>query len=211
MLAVSDTGLGMTKEVQARIFEPFFTTKAVGQGTGLGLATCFGIVKQSGGHLWVYSEVGRGTTFKVYLPYVEEAISSVLRLKQARGMPRGVETILLAEDQAEVRSLTARILREQGYTILEAANGEKALRLAGAQPELEIHLLLTDVVMPLLGGQGLAEQLSAARPRLKVLFMSGYTDDSIAHHGVLDPDIPFLRKPFSPSALAHKVREALDE
>ncbi len=210
MLAVSDTGLGMTKEVRARIFEPFFTTKDVGQGTGLGLATCFGIVKQSGGHLWVYSEVGWGTTFKVYLPYVKEAISLVLGRNQSPGLPWGRETILLVEDEAAVRSLAARILREQGYTILEAANGEKALRLVEAKPELEIQLLLTDVVMPLLGGQGLAEQLSAARPHLKVLFMSGYTDNPIAHHGVLEASIAFLKKPFSPSALAHKVRKVLD-
>ncbi len=210
MLAVSDTGIGMTEAVQARIFEPFFTTKDVGKGTGLGLATCFGIVKQGGGHLWVYSEVGRGTTFKVYLPSVEEVVSPVFGRDQSLDLPRGTETILLVEDEAAVRSLAARILREQGYTILEATNGERALQLVEAKPELEIQLLLTDVVMPLLGGQRLAGQLNATRPHLKVLFMSGYTDNFIINYGVQYAGIAFLQKPFSPSALVHKVRKVLD-
>jgi len=210
MLAVSDTGVGMTKAVQERIFEPFFTTKEMGKGTGLGLATCFGIVKQSGGHIWVYSEVNQGTTFKVYLPRVA-AETGPAPADDTFRLPHGTETILLVEDEASVRELAARALREYGYTVLEAANGEKALRLVEGQPELEIDLLLTDVVMPLLGGQRLARQLNATRPALKVLFMSGYTDNAILNHNLLESDIAFLQKPFLPAALACKVRDVLDD
>ncbi len=211
LLAVSDTGVGMSEEVQTHIFEPFFTTKEEGKGTGLGLATVYGIVKQCGGHIWVYSEIGRGTTFKIYLPRVEVEASPLSEHNESPSMPRGTETILLAEDEILVRELAARTLREQGYTVLEAANGEKALRLVQMHPELEIHLLLTDMVMPLLGGKELANRLLAIRPNIKVLFTSGYTDDAIVYHGMLDADNVFLQRPFTPSILARKVREVLDK
>jgi len=208
MLAVSDTGTGMSEEVQARIFEPFFTTKAIGKGTGLGLATCYGIVKQSGGHIWVYSEVGQGTSIKVYLPLAEAEADAPPEYEEAE-LPGGTETILLAEDEASVRNLTARALRRLGYTVLEAANGEEALYLAREHSDQEIQLLFTDVVMPQMGGIVLAEQLRAMRPGIKVLYTSGYTDNAIVHHGVLDAGIAFLQKPFSPELLAAKVREVL--
>ncbi|MBI1882080.1 MAG: PAS domain S-box protein, partial [Chloroflexi bacterium] len=210
MLTVSDTGVGMTEAIKARIFEPFFTTKEQGKGTGLGLATCFGIVKQSGGSIEVYSELGRGTTFKVYLPCIEEAISCSTKPVEADKLPYGTETILLVEDGVSVRTLAANVLREQGYTVLEAANGEEALYLIQGQPETELHLVLTDVVMPQMGGRELADQLKTVRPDIKVLFTSGYPDDAIVHHGVLEPGIAFLEKPFTLAALARKVREVLD-
>ena len=210
LLTVSDNGCGMTDEVKAHLFEPFFTTKEVGKGTGLGLATCLGIVKQNGGHIWVYSEPNQGTTFKIYLPHVEATASPSSQSDLAYDLPQGTETILLVEDEPAVRELTAHVLRQQGYTVLVATHGDEALHLAQEQAGSEIHLLLTDVIMPHLGGKALAEQLSATYPKLKVLFMSGYTDDAIVHHGVLEPDIDFLQKPFSPSSLAHRVREVLD-
>jgi CheY-like chemotaxis protein len=176
----------------------------------MGLATVYGIVRQSGGFIWVYSEAGEGTTFKIYLPRVEELstveVPSTTTLEQLQG----VETVLLVEDEAAVRALTARMLREQGYTVLEAPDGEEALQLARANSEVTIHLLLTDVVMPRMSGIALAEQLKALFPTIKVLFVSGYTDNAIVHHGWLDPGIAFLHKPFSPAALARKVRDVLD-
>jgi PAS domain S-box-containing protein len=209
LLAVSDTGVGMSSEVKAHLFEPFFTTKEVGQGTGLGLATVYGIVKQNGGHIWVYSEEGQGSTFKIYLPRTQEARPALTHPRAEVNMPSGSETILLVEDDERVRDLVLRILRPQGYTLLEARDGQDALQQA-ADHAGHIHLLLTDVVMPGLNGQLLSRQLSKLRPGLKVLFTSGYTDDMIAHHGVLDPGVAFLEKPFSPIVLARKVREVLD-
>lgn len=209
LLAVSDTGLGMDQQTQARIFEPFFTTKEPGKGTGLGLATVFGMVKQNGGDIHVYSEVSHGTTFKIYLPRTQEAAPAPGAAGQVRGIPRGVETILLVEDNPTVRELASLILNQQGYQLLEAANGREALALAQSY-QGEIHLLLTDVIMPQLGGGKLADELTASRPRLKVLYMSGYTDDAIIRHGVLEPGVAFIQKPFSPAALAQKVRDVLD-
>jgi CheY-like chemotaxis protein len=208
MLAVSDTGIGMSPEVQARLFEPFFTTKGPGQGTGLGLATCYGIVKQHGGNIWVYSEAGQGTTFKVYLPCTEEAVDEALRPVETATLPRGQETVLVVEDEPAVRELAARVLRTLGYTVLEATNGEDALQVAAAYDGV-IQLLLADVVMPQLGGKVLAARLAELCPEIKVLFMSGYTANAIVHHGRLDEGVAFLQKPFTPASLARKVRERL--
>lgn len=211
MLTVSDTGIGMTEEIQAHIFEPFFTTKESSQGTGLGLATCFGIVKQSGGHIWVYSEVGHGTTFKVYLPRLLETGQSAWPAEESLDLPSGTETILLVEDEAPVRRLASRILQQQGYQLLEAMNGQEALHLVRQQPTLKIDLLLTDVVMPQLGGKALADQLKHICPHIKVLFTSGYTDDGIVSNGILEVSNAFLQKPFTPAGLLHKVRQVLDQ
>jgi signal transduction histidine kinase/CheY-like chemotaxis protein len=210
MLSVSDTGVGMTPEVKERVFEPFFTTKEKGKGTGLGLSTVYGIVKQSGGNIWVYSEPGHGTTFKIYLPWVEEKADALHRRDDPDILPRGSETVLLVEDDLSVRGLAVRVLRENGYNLLEAANGNEALRMAQEYAG-EIHLLLTDVVMPQMGGKELADRIKPLRPDIKVLFTSGYTDNAIVHHGVLEPGTNFLQKPFSPASLAHKVREVLDK
>jgi two-component system, cell cycle sensor histidine kinase and response regulator CckA len=208
MLAVTDTGCGMDEATKARIFEPFFTTKEPGKGTGLGLATVYGIVKQAGGFIWVYSEPGQGTSFKIYLPAVETPAE---RTTVASGAPapRGTETVLLVEDAAAVRAVTKQVLVRQGYTVLEAPDGEAALRLA-RRHRGPIHLLLTDVVMPRLSGRDLAQQLARVRPDMKVLFASGYTDDSVVRHGILESGTAYLQKPFSPESLARKVREVLD-
>jgi PAS domain S-box-containing protein len=209
MLAVTDTGQGMDKQTQAQIFEPFFTTKTVGQGTGLGLSTVYGIVKQSGGDIHVYSEPGQGTTFKIYLPAVETA-AGPLSPEQAQPEVRGgSETILLVEDEEMVRSLILTVLEEEGYTLLEARRGEEALILARTHPGA-IDLLITDVVMPEMSGRVLAGQLTALRPGLKVLYISGYTDDAVVRHGLLTAEVEFLSKPFSPTVLAGKVRAMLD-
>lgn len=210
MLAVSDNGVGMDAATQAHIFEPFFTTKGVGQGTGLGLATVFGIVKQSGGAIWVYSELGQGTAFKIYLPRVDEPVSVPEIQPAPVELSGGPETILLVEDEASVRVLARRILEMNGYTVLDASNGNEALQLC-AQETGPIHMLVTDVVMPGgLNGRELAERLQSLRPGLKTLYMSGYTDDAIVHHGVLGSEMHFMQKPFSPRALAQKVRQILD-
>jgi two-component system cell cycle sensor histidine kinase/response regulator CckA len=208
MLAVSDTGVGMPPEVQAQVFEPFFTTKEAGKGTGLGLATCYGIVKQHGGHISIYSEVAHGTTFKVYLPRTTEADDPRLTDALPETVLAGAETVLLVEDAASVRHLAARVLRQLGYTVLEASDGVEALRVAGENLGA-IDLLLTDVVMPQLGGTALAERLRDMYPRLKVLFISGYTDQTIIHHSLLELGAAFLQKPFTPELLARKVREVL--
>ncbi len=211
MLAVSDTGMGMDSATQAQVFEPFFTTKEKDKGTGLGLATVHGIVKQSGGHIWLYSEPGRGTTFKVYLPRIDEATEK-LSMKPTPGNEpvRGTETILLVEDEPALRMMARQILESKGYRVLEARSGDDALAVA-EQHRGPVHLLLSDVIMPGMSGRELAEHLTTSLRRdMKVLYMSGYTDNAIVHHGVLDPGIHFLQKPFTPSALANKVREVLD-
>jgi len=210
MFAVSDTGAGMTDEVKAHLFEPFFTTKEKGKGTGLGLSTVYGIVKQSNGHILFYSELGQGTTFKIFLPRVEEEITAIPRRDDLGYMPKGNETILLVEDEPLVRGLAIRVLREQGYNLLEAANGMEALSVAQEHANEKIHLLLTDVIMPQLGGKELADRLKKLRPNVEVLFTSGYTDQAILQRGLLNPDFAFLEKPFSPSGLVRKVREVLD-
>lgn len=210
LLAVSDTGIGMTEEVKEHIYEPFFTTKEVGQGTGLGLATCFGIVKQNGGHISFYSEPDHGTTFKVYLPRVEEAVQPLPRPVKPSALPPGIETILLVEDEPVLQELATRTLRGLGYTVLEAANGEEALQVVQDRGGQEIHLVLTDVVMPRLGGKALANRLKALYPEIKILFMSGYTDETMMHRGILPAQAAFLQKPFTPTTLALKVREVLD-
>jgi two-component system, cell cycle sensor histidine kinase and response regulator CckA len=210
LLAISDTGVGMDAEVQSHLFEPFFTTKAAGKGTGLGLATSYGIIKQHNGAIGVYSEVGHGTTFKIYLPCAAAPPEAAPPSDDVDVLPRGVETVLLVEDEVSVRTLAARVLRAKGYTVLEAANGDEALTLVRDQGEAMIDVLLTDVIMPQTGGRALADRLAALLPGVKVLFMSGYTDDAIVHHDHLAPGIAFLHKPFSPAALARKVREVLD-
>jgi signal transduction histidine kinase len=211
LLAVSDSGVGMDSDVQAHAFEPFFTTKAQGKGTGLGLATCYGIVKQHGGNIWVYSEVGQGTTFKIYLPHVDELVTAAPGQAPAQTLPRGKETVLVVEDETAVRALATRVLRAQGYLVLEAMNGAEAIRVAEAYAPAAIDLLLTDVVMPQLGGQAAAAQISARNSTMKVLFISGYTDSAIVHHGRLKEGVAFLHKPFTPAVLTRKVREVLDE
>jgi len=209
MLAVSDSGIGMDAETQAHIFEPFFTTKKEGKGTGLGLATVYGIVKQSGGHIWLCSEPGQGTTFKIYLPRVEEAAQPVEAISPGAPLSGGSETILLVEDEEGVRDLARRILELKGYKVITASNPTEAAQVC-ERHEGPIHLLLTDVVMPTMSGRQLAEHVAFLRPGLKVLYMSGYTDSAIVPHGILKEGTPFLQKPFTPEALAHKVREVLD-
>ncbi|NWF93758.1 MAG: PAS domain S-box protein [Syntrophaceae bacterium] len=208
MLAVTDTGVGMTPEDREHVFEPFFTTKEKGKGTGLGLSTAYGIVKQSEGHIWVYSEPGKGTTFKIYLPVTEGPLNE-LQEKAKEESPRGNETILVVEDEGEVRGLTVRILKERGYKVLEAAQGLDAFVICD-EYEGPIHLLLADVVMPKMSGRDLAEHIAEIRPGIKVLYMSGYTDNTIAHHGILEKDMNYIQKPFSVENLARKVREVLD-
>jgi len=209
MIAVSDTGQGMSPAVKARMFEPFFTTKPRGKGTGLGLSTVFGIVKQSGGHIFVYSEVGHGTTIKVYLPRATEAAGLDGGVRARPVVTRGSETVLVVEDDEPVRKLARRALEAAGYTVLPAASPLEALEIA-ARHTGPLDLLLTDVMMPDLTGRQLADRLTVSRPGLAVLFMSGYAEDAIVHHGRLDPDTAFLQKPFAPEALAQKVRIVLD-
>jgi two-component system cell cycle sensor histidine kinase/response regulator CckA len=211
MLAVSDTGTGMSAETVAHIFEPFYTTKESGRGTGLGLSTVYGIVKQSGGYVWVYSEAGRGTTFKVYLPRVDEAVETLpgTKVSTRERVKTGTETILLVEDEPDLRELTRTVLAAKGYTVVEARNAEEAERLAESNGA-KIHLLLTDVIMPGLSGRELAKRILAQHSSMRVLYMSGYTYNVIAQGGTLERGVSFLQKPFTPSGLVEKVREVLD-
>ncbi len=208
LLAVSDTGEGMDAGTRDRIFEPFFTTKGQGKGTGLGLATVFGVVKQSGGHIWVYSEPGHGTTFKVYLPIVY-GHDIHEDLHDPGGIPHGTETVLVVEDEVAVRTATVFVLRSLGYRVLESAGGFEAIRHC-SDHDGPIHLLLSDVIMPEMGGREVAAAVAAARPGIKVMFLSGYTDDAIVRHGILQEQVAFLQKPFTPTSLARKVRAVLD-
>jgi PAS domain S-box-containing protein len=207
MLAVSDTGCGMDAAIQPHVFEPFFTTKGSGKGTGLGLATVYGIVKQSGGNIWVYSEVGRGSTFKIYLPRVDQAVESEEVI--GKSIPQGTEMVLLVEDEDQVRAIVKQILEGQGYHVLAASNGEEALSISQDLTH-DIKLMITDVVMPQMSGRELAEHVLAFRPSLPVLFMSGYTDDAIVRHGLLHEKLNFIQKPFDSVTVARKVREVLD-
>jgi CheY-like chemotaxis protein len=208
-LTVSDTGTGMDAATQAHLFEPFFTTKVTGRGTGLGLSSAFGIVKQSGGHVWAYSEPGRGSSFKIHLPLAAGEPSSAAAAPATAAPTGGNETILVVEDHAEVRELVVAALEARGYRILAASDAEQAAILARehARP---VHLLITDVVLPGQNGRGLADRLSAEQPGLRVLFTSGYTQDVIAHRGILEAGIDYLAKPFSPDDLARRVRAILD-
>jgi signal transduction histidine kinase/ActR/RegA family two-component response regulator len=211
MLAVSDTGAGMDEATRARLFEPFFTTKEKGRGTGLGLSTVYGIVKQNGGNIWTYSEVGRGTTFKIFLPCASDSDGRPIRRSTpvSTSVSKGTETILLVEDDDQVREVVISILRLDGYQILEARGAEEAMNLSRLHPG-EISLLLTDVVMPKMNGRELAKRLAAERPDMRVLFMSGYTQNVIIHHNVLDEGLVLLQKPFTPDALLQKVRAAIE-
>jgi CheY-like chemotaxis protein len=211
MLAISDTGTGMSAETRARLFEPFFSTKGVGQGTGLGLSTCYGIVKQSGGHISVYSEPGRGTTFKIYLPQVEQQAKISIPRLEAFNLPHGTETILLVEDDPALREMAATLLTRLGYTVLAAGNGVEALGLKNERGTGHIDLLFTDIVMPHMSGTELADRVRALYPYTKILFTSAYTENAIVHQGVVGKGVLLLQKPFTPSALARKVREVLDE
>jgi PAS domain S-box-containing protein len=211
MLAITDTGAGMSEAVKSRAFEPFFSTKGVGEGTGLGLSTSYGIVKQSGGHISIYSELGRGTTFKIYLPQVKSQTKVPISRLDSPDLPHGTETILLAEDDPALREMAATLLRRLGYTVFAAANGVEALSLTHTPDTGPIDLLFTDVVMPHISGQELADRVRALYPHMKVLFTSAYTENAIVHQGVLDKDVALLQKPFTPSALARKLREVLDQ
>ena len=211
MLSVSDTGGGMTEETKARLFEAFFTTKPLGRGTGLGLATCHTIVQQSGGHIGVHSEIGKGTTFKIYLPRVHEPLEASAKPANTGPWPRGTETLMVVEDEPSVRHLARGVLEVQGYEVFPAANGQDALQLMRQHKGEPIRLVVTDVVMPLMGGKAMAEGLRATHPELKILFTSGYTDDSEPPRGMLDAGVEFLSKPYAPATLAHKVREMLDQ
>jgi CheY-like chemotaxis protein len=209
LLSVSDTGAGMTREVRERVFEPFFTTKEKGKGTGLGLSTVYGIIKQSGGYIWVDSEAGRGTTFRIYLTQVTNATEETEKRPQVEATSSGNETILLVEDDGGVRDLAREILQNGGYRIVEASGGQEAAKLYKESQE-PIHLILTDVVMPRMSGRDLVNQLQPLRPETKVLYMSGYAENSIVNQGTLEKGIHYIQKPFTLEGLVHMVRRTLD-
>jgi CheY-like chemotaxis protein len=209
MLALSDTGCGMTPEVMGKIFEPFFTTKEKGQGTGLGLSTVYGIVKQSGGNINVYSEPGKGTAFKLYFPRVEAPAEAVVKKETKAQLPKGTETILVVEDNEALRELTSRILQNLGYEVVSAANGEEAF-LVYQTKKKKVDLVLTDIILPKMSGAELATLFKDFCPQAKTIFMSGYTEYSVLQNDILKQGIPFLSKPFEPMILAQKVREVLD-
>jgi CheY-like chemotaxis protein len=206
MLSITDTGHGMDKDTQSRIFEPFFTTKEKGKGTGLGLSTAYGIIKQSGGYIFAKSELNHGTTFSIYLPQVDDAAEPLDTERAAQFAAGGTETVLLVEDEESVRQLVRETLEAKGYKVLEAEHGEAALAMASGHHG-PIDILITDVVMPGMSGRELAKQLCASDPEMKVLFLSGYTEDAIVHQGVLEPGTAFLQKPFTLQMLSRKVRE----
>jgi CheY-like chemotaxis protein len=209
VLTVSDTGCGISLEIQSRIFDPFFTTKEKGKGTGLGLAMVYGIVKQSGGYVWVYSEVGHGAAFKIYLPAVEQRVENSEPPTASLEKFEGTETILLVEDETNVRELISQYLRDMGHTVVEASDGAEALEVAHRYRK-PLHMLVTDMVMPKMSGRELADRLLEQYPQLKVLFISGYTSDTAARHGILEGEMAFLQKPFGLRDLARKIREVLN-
>jgi two-component system, cell cycle sensor histidine kinase and response regulator CckA len=209
LLAVTDTGIGMDEETKTHIFEPFFTTKEIGNGTGLGLSTVYGVVKQSGGYFWVYSELGHGSVFKIYLPRVDQPIQQSRPTESAPETHRGTETVLLVEDEESVRTLTRSLLEEGGYTVIEARSGTHALEVAGRYSG-PIHLLLTDVVMPGMNGRELAQKMIAKYPSVRVIYTSGYTGSISTHEDLFDPGATLIEKPFSRTTLLRKVRDALD-
>jgi len=211
LLTVSDTGTGMTPEVKARMFEALFTTKPVGKGTGLGLATCQTIVQQSGGHIEVDSEVGKGTTFRIYFPRVDRPVDAAAGPDEAGPIPHGTETVLLVEDELPVRQLAWHLLESLGYQVLGANNGQEALQLIQKYQGPPIRLAITDVVMPRMGGKAMADWLKTNHPGIKILFTSGYTDDALAKQDALEPGVAFLAKPYTSAALAFKVRAILDD
>jgi signal transduction histidine kinase len=211
MLSVSDTGTGMTEEVKAHLFEAFFTTKPKGKGTGLGLATCQTIVQQSGGHISVSSEIGKGATFQIYFPRVEQPLAVTTKPIQMGPVARGTETLLVVEDEPALRHLAVSVLGAQGYKVLPASNGQDGLRVAREHKGSPIRLVVTDIIMPQMSGKVMVEWLKATYPEMKVLYTSGYTDDGLAQYGVLEPGVEFLPKPYTPSGLASKVRELLDD
>jgi CheY-like chemotaxis protein len=208
-LSISDTGCGMTPEIRERVFEPFFTTKEKGKGTGLGLSTVYGIVKQSDGNISVYSEPGKGTTFTIYLPRMDEPAEMLIKKGESDEVPRGDETVLVVEDEEAVRKYAVRILKKQGYKVLEATQGDEALLVLERHPET-IDLILTDVVMPGMSGPKLVESLRQIRKKSKILYMSGYTDESVIRHGVREGEVNFVQKPFTLEMLGRRVREVLD-
>jgi signal transduction histidine kinase len=209
-LTVSDAGVGMSEEVKAHLFEAFFTTKPKGKGTGLGLATCQTVVKQSGGHITVDSELGKGTTFQIYFPRVHQELEKSTRADSSGPWPRGTETLLVVEDEPAVCNLAVSVLENQGYTVLRAMNGQEALRVVTEHKGAPVRLVVTDVIMPYMSGEVMAEWLKSRYPELKILYTSGYTDEAIVHHGVLQPEVEFLAKPYNPATLTRKVRELLD-
>lgn len=211
MLAVTDNGVGMEPEIRRKVFEPFFTTKDKGRGTGLGLSTCYGIVKQAGGVIQVYSEPGVGTSFKILLPRCYERVNTLVAEKRTVNIPGGTETLLLVEDETSVRKFASSVLTRVGYRVIEAGSAEEALRHALGPDGIKMDLLITDVILPQMQGRQLAEQMAVLKPKMKMLFTSGYTDDTVVRHGILSSHMHFIQKPFGASALCFKVREILDQ
>ena len=210
LVTVEDIGTGMDEEVMERVFDPFYTTKETGKGTGLGLSTCYGIVTQAGGNITIESVPDEGSTFKIFLPKVEDTPDVTPVRNQSEYLPRGIETVLLVEDEPSVREIATHVLRERGYRVIQADNGVEALRIVDDNPDLEIDLLLTDVVMPLMGGRELVHKIREIYPQVKVLYTSGYADHSVVHHSMIKDGADYMQKPFTPAVLARKVREVID-